>query len=134
VLFEAGVAGNLRALLFRLPHIVVLFLGMWVPFSLFGVHIPLSSALVCIPPLLLVGALPLTPQGVGTRDALALQLLSPFAPHDEAGGRAAVAAATLSWAVGLTLVHFFISPILMRSAQKLLALKEASDVPHPSNG
>ena len=38
-LFEAGVKGHIVALLSRLPHLVVLFLGTWLPFHFFGVTI-----------------------------------------------------------------------------------------------
>lgn len=120
VLVESGVRGHLAALALRLPHVLVLFIGTWVPFLFFGVAIPFADALAYIPIVMLVTALPITPQGVGTRDVIALQLLSAYAPGAPAEQAAAVAATTLSWVCALTLVQAGFSPIFMRSAQKML--------------
>lgn len=120
-LVETGVRGHLLALAFRLPHIGVLFVGTWVPFMFFGVYIPFTDALAYIPIVMLVTALPITPQGVGTRDLIALQLLVGYAsgnPEQQAG---AIAATTLSWACALTLVQAALSPLFMRKAQRMLA-------------
>jgi hypothetical protein len=119
-LVDAGVRGHLTALALRVPHIVVLFVGTWVPFLFFGVQIPLADALAYIPVVMLVTALPITPQGIGTRDVIALQLLASYAPGDPATQAAAVAATTLSWACALTLVQAALSPIFMRRAQAML--------------
>jgi hypothetical protein len=118
-LFELGVAGHLRLLLSRLSHVSVLFFGTWLPFQLFGVDIPLSDALALVPPMMFVAALPLTPQGVGTRDALATYLFSTYAAPG-VDGAAVVVATTLSWVTALTLVQLVISPPLMRRAYRLL--------------
>ncbi len=119
-LVEIGVGGHLVALLWRIPHVLVLFVGTWAPFMLFGLRIPLADALALIPVVMLVSALPITPQGVGTRDVVALELLAGYAPGDHSQQAAAVAAATLSWACALTLVQAVISPVFMRRAQKIL--------------
>jgi len=120
VLVEAGVRGHLLSLAYRLPHVVVLFLGTWLPFLFFGVDIPLTDALAYIPIVMLVTALPITPQGVGTRDVIALQLLARYAPGTPAEQAGAVAATTLSWVCALTLVQAGVSPLFMRRAQKML--------------
>ena len=119
-LTELGVRGHLIALAYRLPHVCVQFLGAWLPFWFFGVRIPLSDALALMPVLMLVVTLPITPQGIGTRDVLALQLLRPYAPGHAA---AAIAATTLSWAGAITLVQALLSPLFMRRAQRLLAAR-----------
>ena len=119
-LMELGVWGHLRELIHRIPHMCVLFLGSWLPFAFFGISIPLGEALAYIPVLMVAAALPITPQGVGTRDVLALQLFAQYAPGTPEQQSAAIAATTLSWVVGLTVVQAFFSPILMRRAQKLL--------------
>lgn len=120
-LVEVGVAGHLMLVLYRVPHLVVLFFGNWIPFELFGVHIPWGDALMLMPVILLVSALPITPQGVGTRDALALQLFASFAPGSPSERAAALAASTLSFAISATLVQLVVSPLYMARAQRLLA-------------
>ncbi len=127
-LMELGVRGHLRELAYRMPHVAVLFVGNWVPFLFFGVALPLSQALVYVPALMLVAALPITPQGVGTRDVLALELLSHFTPAGDHHG-AAIVAATLSYACGMTIVQALFSPLLMRRVQRLLSAPAAAAAP-----
>jgi hypothetical protein len=119
-LVDTGVRGHLLALAYRVPHVAVLFIGTWVPFAFFGVSIPLTDALVYIPVVMLVTALPITPQGVGTRDLIALQLLAGYAPGTPEQQAAAIAATTLSWACALTLVQAGLSPLFMKRAQRML--------------
>jgi hypothetical protein len=114
-LFEAGVLGHLRALAARLPHVVVLFIGTWLPFWFFDVRIPFAYALSTIPIVMVVVTLPLTPQGLGTRDVIAGALFERFAAGDTHDQRlAAIAAATTSWVVAITLVDAVIGAVLMR--------------------
>jgi hypothetical protein len=119
-LVETGVRGHLLALAQRVPHMVVLFVATWVPFQFFGVRIPLAQALATIPPVMLVVGLPITPQGVGTRDVLAVQLFSGYVSGTTDERRAAIVAASLCWAGALTLVQLVISPFFMRRARQLL--------------
>jgi hypothetical protein len=121
VLVEAGVRGHLHALAVRLPHIAVQFVGAWIPFAFFGVRIPLVDALALVPPLMVVVALPITPQGVGTRDLLAMELFAGYASGASEERGAAVAAATVSWAGAITLVQLAFSPLFYRRAQTMLA-------------
>lgn len=120
-LFEAGVRGHLSAMAYRLPHVVVLFVGTWAPFLFFGVDIPLTDALTYIPMLMVVVTLPLTPLGVGTRDALAAELLARFvdAPT-EAERLAAVAASTTTTAVALVVLEAALGLLFLRRASRLL--------------
>jgi len=111
-LVEVGVRGHLIAFVYRIPHMIVLFAGSWLVFWFFGIGIP--------PLLMLVAGLPVTPQGVGTRDLLAVQLFSQYAAGTPEARRAAIVAATLSWACALTLVQLVISSLFMRKARRLL--------------
>jgi uncharacterized membrane protein YbhN (UPF0104 family) len=132
-LFAAGLVGHLLALLWRLPHMFVLFLGMWLPFRFFDVQIPMGDALAYVPILMLVGALPITPQGVGTRDVIALNLLAAYAPSSKQVDR--VAAATLCWAVTITLVEGILAPVFLIFARRLFnraGAKPAERVPTSS--
>ena len=86
----------------------------------FGVEIPLTDALAYIPIVMLVTAPPITPQGIGSRDLITLQLLATYAPGTPEEQAAAIAATTLSWACALTLVQAGFSPLFMRKAQRML--------------
>jgi hypothetical protein len=133
-LVEVGVRGHLLVLLVRLPHMAVLFMGNYVPFLLFGVDVPFGDALALVPPLLLVVGLPITPQGVGTRDALAVQLLAGYAPGSHSEQVATIIACTLTWAVSITLCQLMFSPLLMRRAYRLLRASDANKAPAEREG
>jgi uncharacterized membrane protein YbhN (UPF0104 family) len=128
-LVELGIKGHLVLVLYRVPHLVVLFLGNWIPFELFGVHIPLADALMLMPVVMLAASLPITPQGVGTRDAVALQLFAGFAAGTASERAATLAAATLSFAISLTLVQLVLSPLFLAPARRLLAGEQVSGQP-----
>ncbi len=119
-LFDIGIRGHLEAVALRIPHMLVLFAGSWIPFAFFGVHIPPGAAFAYVPVLMVVAALPITPQGVGTRDWFALHCFSQYGPGSPADQQAAVVAATLTFAVGITLVQAVFSLALMPRALRLL--------------
>ncbi len=118
-IFEMRVSGHLIAFAYRIPHVAVVFVGTWIPFLFFDVDIPISSALALMPPLLLMSALPVTPQGVGTRDAMALYLFASFAMGTTAEQEAAVVATTLSWAIIASLIQIVISLIFIPRVRRL---------------
>lgn len=125
-LFEAGLGGHLVALAVRVPHLVVLFLGTWIPFLFFGVDIPFSSAITYVPILMVAVTLPITPQGAGTRDLVAVtffEKLAHGATHQER--MAAIAATTASWLVAITLVQVVLGLGLLRRVVPALEQKKA---------
>ena len=128
-LFEAGPVGHLHAMALRLPHLLVLFVGTWVPFFFFGVDVPLADAITYMPVLMVVVALPVTPVGVGTRDVLAAEFLQEFVVG---GGtieqrNAALAASTTTVAVVLTVVEAIAGLVALRWATGLVP--PAGDAP-----
>ena len=126
-LFEAGLVGHLIALIVRLPHLVVLFLGTWLPFLFFGVDIPFLSALAYVPILMVGSTLPITPQGLGTRDLLAATFFERFASGATHEQRlAALVAATTSWVIAFTLVEGLMGLVLLRRALPALERRAAA--------
>lgn len=126
-LFEAGLVGHLVAVVVRLPHLVVLFAGTWIPFAFFGVDVPFGSALVYVPILMVGVTLPITPQGLGTRDLLAAMFFERFAQgatHEER--LAAIVASTTSWVVAFTLTEALFGLLLLRKALPALEKRAAS--------
>lgn len=129
-LFEAGVRGHMSAVLARLPHAAVVFLGTWLQFQFFGVEVPVAAALKFVPMLMVAVTLPITPQGFGTRDLLAATLLLPFAMgENDAQKRAAIAAATASWGVVLTVIEALLGLGLWARAMRLVGAPRAAQVP-----
>jgi len=126
-LFEAGVRGHLVAMALRLPHLVVLFVGTWLPFWFFGVRIPLEVALTYVSILIVALTLPITPSGVGTRDALAAAFFAPYAAGASAEQQlAAVAASTTCTAAVLVLIEAAVGMVFMRRASRLLRERKAA--------
>ena len=105
----------------RTPHVIVLFLGTWLPFLFFDINIPLKAALTYVPTLMVAVTLPLTPMGVGTRDALAAQFFLDYAPAGSVEEQlASLAAATTAFAVALTIIDAIIGLALMPRATRLI--------------
>jgi hypothetical protein len=119
-LFEVGVSGHLLALILRIPHVFVLFLGSWLPFFFFDVNIPAGTAFAYLPVLMVIVALPITPQGAGTRDVVSVTFFSQFAAGTSGQQRAAVLATTVTFAVALSLIQVFFSSALMRRALRMI--------------
>ena len=120
-LFEVGVLGHLRLMLWRLPHIAVLSVSLWLAYWFFGVVIPPQASLSDLPIILLVSALPITPQGAGTRELIAIELLSSFVPASAAGDRTApIIAAGAAFVVVATLGQALIGCAYLRPVGRLL--------------
>jgi hypothetical protein len=126
-LAEAGVGGHLGAMLRRAPHVTVLFLGSWLPFLFFDVDIPLVDALVLVPPMMVLVALPITPMGVGTRDTYAKSVFAGYAAGTQPEQLASVVAATVCTAIALTLVQIAVCLVFLRPAARLIASQSRSE-------
>lgn len=79
-LWEAGLRGHLWAAGGRLPHILFLVLTYWGALRLWGIPVPLAQGVAMVPLVLLIGALPLTPAGLGTSQAALIFLFSSYVP------------------------------------------------------
>jgi hypothetical protein len=134
-LFEAGLKGHAVALAARFPHFAVLVLGGWASLEFFHIGIPTTTALVYMPILLVAVTLPITPQGAGTREAIAGVFFAAFAPGSNDEERMAnVAAATTSWTVSNTILCLVLGIIASRMVSKQLAAlpPEAPKQPEPA--
>ncbi len=119
-LFEVGLGGHVTAILIRLPHVFIQFLGAWIPFLFFRVDVPFADALALMPVVLFVVTLPISPQGLGTRDALSITLLSSYAAGSAADRASMIAATTLSWLVVICAAQLAVSLFFMKRAHALL--------------
>jgi hypothetical protein len=110
-LLEAGLTGHLRAAVGRLPHILVLVITYWGALRLWGIPVPLAQGVAMVPIVLLIGALPFTPAGLGTTQAALVLLFSPYVPLPNSEVRAAAVLA-------FSLIYYFLGIV----AQGLLGL------------
>jgi uncharacterized membrane protein YbhN (UPF0104 family) len=97
-LFQAGVPGHLRAAAARLPHMLLLAVLHWGAFRMWGIPVPFVRGVTLMPVVLLVAAVPITPSGLGTTQALQVLFFSPWSPEV---GQAAREASVLAF----SLVH-----------------------------
>ena len=77
-LFEAGLGGHLRAILARFPHMLLLAALHWGAFRVWGIPVPPVRGLALNPIVLLIAALPVTPGGLGTTQALQVLFYSRY--------------------------------------------------------
>lgn len=88
-LFDAGLAGHLRAIAARLPHMLLLAVLHWGAFRVWGIAVPPDLGIALMPVVLLISALPITPGGLGSTQALQVLFFSPWAAGATPEARAA---------------------------------------------
>ncbi len=121
-LFEAGLRGHAIALAARIPHLLVLVCGAWISFKFFRVDIPVGTAMVYLPILLVAVTLPITPQGAGTRDAIAGVFFASYAQGATDAERTAnVAASTATWTITNTIMCILMGLICSRVVSRRLS-------------
>jgi hypothetical protein len=125
-LFRVGVRGHLTLLAWRFPHALLLFAQLWAAYRFFGIRVPLAASFAYLPLIMLVSALPITPQGAGTRDLVALQLLAPFTPAG-ADHAAPIVAAGAAYVLFGTLAQAVLSLAFTPWAGRIL--REGRDSP-----
>lgn len=88
-LFDAGIGGHLRAIAARLPHMLLLAVLHWGAFRVWGIAVPPELGIALMPVVLLISALPITPGGLGSTQALQVLFFSPWAAGPTQEARAA---------------------------------------------
>jgi uncharacterized membrane protein YbhN (UPF0104 family) len=88
-LFEARLTGHLRASGARLPHLLGLAILNWGAFRVWGIPVPFWHGLALTTVVLLVGALPITPSGLGTVQVLQVLFFAQWSPAGDAAARSA---------------------------------------------
>jgi len=78
-LVEAGLRGHVRALIVRLPHLFVLLLWHFIALRCFGISVPFHVAMLYLPVVFAVAALPISVQGLGTAQVVAKYYFTDFA-------------------------------------------------------
>jgi hypothetical protein len=94
-LFQIGLYGHGKAMLARVPHIGCMTLAHWAMMRCFAIHTPLVVAALYLPIVFAVAVMPISPQGIGTSQLLAIQFFARYAPGDADAKQAAVLAYSL---------------------------------------
>ncbi len=115
-IFDAGLRGNLVVAAARLPHIVALVAGNYLMMRVFDIRPPLDQTLALLPLVFIVATLPISPSGLGTAQAIAVQLFAPFAAGVTADERnASVLAYSLGFQFGSLIVQAVIGLVFLRT-------------------
>jgi hypothetical protein len=126
VLLSAGLRGHFRALIVRLPHIATLLLLSWFALASFGIFVPVTKAVLCLPIVFFVVVLPISPQGLGPQEAMWTLFFAAYAPGTtDQAHRAAILAASLLCRVVANAVQLSIGLFCMRN-QLARELRKAS--------
>jgi len=94
-LFDLGLWAHAKAIVVRLPHVATMMLAHWVTMRSFGLAVPPWTAALYLPILFAVAVMPISAQGIGTTQWVALRLFAPYAPGDHAAQQATVLAYSL---------------------------------------
>ncbi len=125
-LHEVGVAGHLRALVVRLPHLAVLLIWHFIALRCFRIEVPFHVAMLYLPVVFAVAALPISVQGLGTAQVVARYYFSEFAVPGAGGGDEAVLAYSLSMTAISTASNLLMGLLFLRRATRL-GLAEATE-------
>ena len=118
-LFDARVSGHALAIAARVPHVVVAVLGQWLALRVWHVPVPFEVGIVAMPIVVIASALPISPAGLGTMQAMLLYMFSKYAPGATAADRdgALLAFAIVHFVYGVVaslLVGFLSMPFAKR--------------------
>ena len=106
----------------RLPVHAFIMCGMYVAITTFNVHVPFMKVLSNVPLIFFIGALPITPGGLGTSNAALVELLKPFV-EGQAISSGAVAAGDLLFS--FSLLWLFVN-YLMKALTGLVCIRFVS--------
>lgn len=126
-ILRAGVSGHLLALLVRLPHIALVLLAHLLGMLAFDLRPPMDVFFAYLPVMLLISALPISPQGLGTAQVAAVFFFSAYAPGAPKEQAATALAYSLT-ASGTAMIFMLVIGLFwFRSAMKLLGLGAGGD-------
>ncbi len=121
-LHEAGIKGHARALVVRVPHLLVLLVWHFVALRCFHIEVPGHVAVLYLPVVFAVASLPISVQGLGTSQMAAKYFFSEFSPR----GEAAVLAYSLTMTAIATASNLAMGILFLRAGAKL-GLKEMTE-------
>lgn len=127
-LFDAGLRGHAFAILGRLPHMIVMTMGIWVAMQVWGLPVPFAAAATTMPVVVIITAIPIAPAGLGTAQAALVFFCGPYAAGATADDRAAhvFAFAIVHFVYGVT-ATFLVGLGCVPFARRIGALPQANE-------
>lgn len=130
---RAGPADYARVAVMRIPIHLTIIISMYVVVKTFGCHIPFTQVLGNIPLVFFIGTLPITPGGLGTTNAVMVELLhrhltGPIFANGAITPAELLFSASLLWMFGNYLLKVLMGVSFMHFVSKKL-FKPTADVP-----
>lgn len=127
VLLSAGLAGHVKALAVRMPHVLVLIAMQFLNLRAFGIDVSFVQSVLLMPAVMFVAVLPISVQGLGTSQAMMVLLFARFAPAGVAHPESLVLAAGLSAQVLATVVQLIVGLVCLRTPLGRSLLRRAPE-------
>jgi len=116
VLFAAGLSGHLRALLVRIPHVGILMVFSYASLHAFGVQLPASQAILYLPIVYFIAALPISVMGLGVNQLTLAYFFYKYVPnHSPEDARKLIEMASLGAQAVSLVVQVVLGLFCMRS-------------------
>ena len=97
----------------RLVYLFGFLMAFWIGAQAFGIQLPLALAMASVPPIMMAGALPLSPAGLGTQAAAMLFFWSDY------GDKASIVAFGLVFPIALTVTRCLLGLLCVRDLRTL---------------
>ena len=121
-LFEMGVIGHLKATAVRVPHVLVIIIWHFMALRMFGLPLSPFQALMYLPAVFFIAALPISVQGLGMSQGAAVFFFAD--PHDPSSQAKVIAYSLAMTGVSL-LVQLTMGFAFLPAAKRLGISKEA---------
>lgn len=112
VLLTARLTDYLKGMAARAPHILSLLALTYTSMRAFHIDVPPGQAVLCLPMVYFVAVLPISPQGLGTTEAMMTFFFAKYAPG---GSGAAVVASSLALRVVAMSVQLLLGFICLKN-------------------
>lgn len=113
LLLNIGIAGHVKAMGVRLPHIAALVVFTYTALRAFGVDVPLAEAALFLPIVYFLAVLPLSVQGIGPTQGAMVYFFTRYASGDNP--RAAVLASSMTAQAIALCVQGLVGVVCMRN-------------------
>jgi hypothetical protein len=132
-LFDAGVLGTFKAFLVRFPHVAGHVIFQWLLLRMFHVDLPFAAAATLLPVVFVIGWIPITVQGLGTKEVAAMELLSKYSSAATLEQqRAQIVAFSLTVTVMFVVYSIVTGLLCLRSGTALAATPPADAAAEPA--
>lgn len=131
-ILRAGIRGHVLAVLVRLPHLALVIFAHYLAMLAFDIRPPADAFFAYLPVMLLISALPIAPQGLGTAQVAAVFFFSSYAPGGVAEQEATALAYSLTASGTAVVFMLIVGLVWLRSAMSMLGPRNSGSDEAPA--